>query len=163
MAAMIDTAKVTGRRQLHFKTPDDIQADVERLAVAKELRALGNWSAGQNLQHLATVMNKSIDGFTERPPLPVRLLLSLIYKRKFLTTPMSAGFKLPAGAQKELVSGPLSTQDGIDSMRKALQRLRTEEQRVPHPVFGAYTRDEWDQLHCRHCELHLSFIVPVGA
>ena len=28
-------------------------------------------------------------------------------------------------------------------------------------LLGELTREQSDQLHCRHCELHLSFLVPV--
>ena len=28
----------------------------------------------------------------------------------------------------------------------------------PSPVFGPMTHEEWEQLHCRHAELHFSFI-----
>src|SRR5262245_49454827 len=126
MGAAVDTAKVTGRRKLHFDSLADIRADVERLAAARELRTLGNWSAGQIFQHLATVMNKSIDGFTARPPLPIRWLLTLLFKRRFLTTPMTAGFKLPAGAQKELVCDSLDCREATGNLLKALDRLDNE-------------------------------------
>jgi hypothetical protein len=36
--------------------------------------------------------------------------------------------------------------------------LKTEPQRHPSPFFGTLTNEEWDALHCRHAELHLSFI-----
>jgi hypothetical protein len=36
--------------------------------------------------------------------------------------------------------------------------LKTEPRRKPSPLFGELTIDEWNQLHCRHAELHLSFI-----
>ena len=60
----IDTTKVTGRRTLHFNSLDEIAADVEMLTKAREIKTLGNWSAGQVVQHVATTMNKSIDGFS---------------------------------------------------------------------------------------------------
>ena len=42
----VDTAKVEGRRTLHFHSLDDILADVERLNQGK-VRPIGNWSPGQ--------------------------------------------------------------------------------------------------------------------
>ena len=45
--ATVDTSKVQGRRELHFTTTDDISAEVERLAAAGPVRAIGNWSPGQ--------------------------------------------------------------------------------------------------------------------
>jgi Protein of unknown function (DUF1569) len=161
MPAPIDTAKVTGRRQLHFKSLGDIAADVESLEKAKEIRALGNWSAGQIFKHVTIVMNGSLDGTAYRAPVLLRFFVRLLFKRKFLTGPMSAGFTLPASAA-ELLPPPTTREEGIQGIRQALTRLQSEPQRAPHPVLGALTREEWDQLHCRHCELHLSFLVPGG-
>jgi len=62
MPSVIDTSKVIGRRQLHFTCLQDILADVDQLARAKDIRCLGNWSAGQVLKHLTIVMNGSMDG-----------------------------------------------------------------------------------------------------
>jgi hypothetical protein len=66
MTPTIETAKVVGRRMLRFETLDDIARDVETLAAANEIKTLGNWTAGQLLQHLAIVMNSAIDGMPNR-------------------------------------------------------------------------------------------------
>lgn len=160
MTTLIKTAKVTGRRQLHFNSLDDILADVERLAKAKEIHALGNWSPGQVLEHLALVMNKSIDGFTSQQPAVVRFLLRLLMKKRMLTKPMSAGFTLPANAEAEIGPPPTSFDEGLRNFRQAFKRLKTEPACQPHPAFGPLTADEWVQMHCRHSALHLSFLVP---
>ena len=72
----IDTAKVAGRRQLHFNTIDDIVADVDRLSQGK-VRTLGNWSPGQILKHLTVPMVWCLDGA------PVKTALYRSYPRKF--------------------------------------------------------------------------------
>lgn len=159
MTTTIDTGKVKGRRELHFHTLNDIGADVEQLARAGEVRALGNWSAGQNLKHLAIVMNCCIDGFPSKLPAVLRFLLRLFMKKKVLTTSMGPGFKLPKGASA-LIPPTTTWEEGLQAIRQALQRQKTENARVPSPFLGPLTREEWDQLHCRHCELHLSFLVP---
>jgi hypothetical protein len=156
---VINTTKVTGRRQLHFGSLDDLLADVERLAACRRLQTLGNWSAGQIFEHLALTMNKSIDGFGWKMPAAVRFLIRLFFKRRTLTRSMSAGFRLP-GRAKEMLPPPVDTAVGLDSLRRAIRRAQTEDKRAAHPVFGPMTRAEWDQLHCRHAELHLSFLVP---
>jgi hypothetical protein len=161
MTTTINTARVSERRLLHFNTLDDIAADVDRLAGARDIRALGNWSAGQVFNHLATVMNKSIDGFAHRPPALIRFVIRLLFKRRMLARTMPAGFKLPTKAAAELVSPPISLEDGLAQIRKGFERLRRESQRAPHPVLGTLIREEWDQLHCRHSELHLSFLQAV--
>jgi hypothetical protein len=158
--AAIDTGKVTQRRQLHFDNLDDILADVDRLASSREIRTLGNWSAGQIFKHLATVMNKSIDGFDSLLPGVVRALFRLLMKQRFLTKPMGAGFKVPAKAAKELVPMATTLEEGLQSIRQAVKRLQTETKRAPSAVLGPLTADEWNKLHCRHSELHLSFLIP---
>jgi len=158
--AAIETAKVNDRRQLHFSTLEDILAEVDRLAQAKELRALGNWSAGQVLQHLAVVMNVSIDGFPHHLPGIVRFFVRLVFKKRFLTMPMSAGFALPKKLEAFLPP-PTTWEEGLANFRAALRRLQSESKRAPHGALGPMTADEWTQLHCRHSELHLSFLVPL--
>jgi hypothetical protein len=161
LGAMINTTQVAGRRQLHFNSLEDIHADVEALARAKEIRPLGNWSPGQVINHLTIVLNKSIDGFDNRPPAVVRFVLRLVFKRRFLTKSMSPGFKLPGGAQVELWGPEIGLAEAVDRFRSAYQRLKSETKRAPHPAIGVLTASEWEQLHCRHSELHLSFLVPV--
>jgi hypothetical protein len=159
---LVDTAKVTGRRELHFGSLDDIRADVEQLAGAGELRKLGNWSAGQIFQHLGLVMNKSIDGFQSQMPWIVRVLMGIFMKKKLLNNAMGAGFKLPAKAARELIPGETSLEEGLQTIRRGLDRLRTETKRVNSPFLGKMTLEDWTKLHCRHSELHLSFLVPVS-
>jgi Protein of unknown function (DUF1569) len=161
MATLIDTGKVTGRRVLHFDSIEDINADVELLAKAAEIRTLGNMSAGQIFKHLSTTMEKSIDGYSSQLPAPLRVVFRTFFKNSFLNKPMSAGFKLPKGAQFELVPGTTGVEEGLQSIRRAIKRLQTESHRAPSPVLGPLTRDEWNLMHCRHSELHMSFLIPV--
>jgi hypothetical protein len=160
MPTEINTAKIKDRRPLQFQSLDDIAAEVERLAAAKQLRALGNWSSGQVLQHLVSTMNNSIDGFEFAVPMPVRIMLRLFMKGRFLNRPMPPGFQLPkrAGA---MLPPATSWDSALTGFRRAMQRLKTETRRSPHPAFGPMTVAEWEKIHCRHSELHLSFLVPV--
>jgi hypothetical protein len=160
MTAEIDTSNVTGRRQLQFNCIDDMLADVERLAQSKEVRALGNWSGGQVLRHLTIIMNGSIDGVPPMMPGAVRFMIRLLAKRRILSRPMAPGFKLPARAAM-LIPPETTWEEGLNEFRRAAGRLKSESARKQHPAFGPLTREEWDRLHCRHAELHLSFLVPV--
>jgi hypothetical protein len=154
----IDTTKVQNRRQLHFDTIEDILRDVESLNQGK-IKTLGNWSGGQILQHLAIVMNGSIDGAPTRFALPLRVIGRLM-KKRVLTKGMSPGFQLKGQAATGLVPPATTWDEGLQLIRRAIQRLQTESKREPSPFLGPMTRAEWDQLHCRHAELHLSFLVP---
>jgi hypothetical protein len=162
MSTAIETGKVTNRRKLRFNGLDDILADVEQLSQAGELHCLGNWSAGQIIQHLAISMNKSIDGFDWRVPFVLRLLIQMFFKKRLLNQAMPPGFKLNARATAEMVPGEtISMDEALANLRQAMQRLQSEDKRSPHPAFGSLTRAEWDLVHCRHSELHLSFLEPV--
>jgi hypothetical protein len=157
-AAMIDTTKVEGRRRLHFETLDDIGANVEQLARG-HVRSLGNWTPGQVLQHLSLAMTYSIDGFPTRAPFFLRML-GKVFKKRILSKGMSPGFKLGEKDARALVPGPTNWEDGLTAFRTALKRMQTETTRAPHGFFGFLTHEEYIQLHCRHSELHLSFLVP---
>jgi hypothetical protein len=154
----INTSKVPNRRSLHFETLDDIQGDVERLNQGK-VKALGNWSGGQILKHLAIVMNGSIDGAPAHFSWPLRLLGRML-KKRVLTKGMTPGFQLKGQAAESLVPPATNWEDGLQMFREAIERLHSETKREPSPFLGPMTREEWDQLHCRHAELHLSFLVP---
>jgi hypothetical protein len=154
----VDTGKVEGRRQLSFNSLDEILADVERLNQGP-VKNLGNWSSGQVLKHVTIVMTASLDGFHHTAPWFVRLIGKLV-KKKMLTKPMSAGFTLPSNAAAEMVPGPIEWADAVRQFRDVVRRLQSEEKRMPSSFLGKLTREEWDRLHCRHSELHLSFLVP---
>jgi Protein of unknown function (DUF1569) len=113
------------------------------------------------LKHLATVMNGSIDGTPMRLPWYFRLLGRMM-KGRVLRKGMPPGFQLRGQAAETLVPPPTSWEEGLQLFRQAVQRLRTETKREPSPFLGPMTREDWDQLHCRHAELHLSFLTPEG-
>jgi Protein of unknown function (DUF1569) len=157
----VDTAKVEGRRTLHFNSLDDILADVERLNQGK-VRAIGNWSPGQVLKHLTVPMIWCLDGAQLKGSWIIRIVGWLI-KNRILRKPMSAGFKLSNDFAEHLVPPETSWEDGLQAIRTAIARMKAESQRHPSPFLGEMTREQWDQLHCRHSELHLSFLIPLAA
>lgn len=144
------------RRKLHFESFDDILNDAERV-VAADAGTTGNWSLGQILEHLATVMEKSIDGFQSRAPWPIRWITRTFLKGKVLRDGMKSGFRLPKHAETELVCDAADSQAALEHLRRAIHRMRTECNRAEHPAFGRLAINEWNQLHLRHAELHLSF------
>jgi hypothetical protein len=151
----IDT-KTVSRRILKFAALDDIVAEVERLNQGK-VRALGNWTPGQILKHLAIVMVWSLDGAPVKAPWIARIF-GWFMKNRFISNPMPAGFKLPDESAAHLVPGPTTWEEGLQAFRAAIARLKAENQRQPSPFLGELTREQWDMLHCRHSELHLSFL-----
>ena len=143
----ISTSKVQGRRTLKFSSLQDVLADAERMS-AGNVKALGNWSAGQIFQHLAKSLNDSIDGSDARFPwyltVPARLM-----KKKLINGSMPPGFKLPAGAAKILEPGPTSTEAGLSALRSAIARVQRDPKRANSPVFGALTEEEWTKIQLR--------------
>src|SRR4051794_35868098 len=88
----VDTRKVTGRREVHFASLDEILADSEGISVWRGVRTLGNWSAGQIVLHVAMGMEYSIDGVPARIPAPARVVARWLLKRRFLTKGVPPGF-----------------------------------------------------------------------
>jgi hypothetical protein len=156
----VDTGKVTTRRKVEYASLQDVLADAERMASGNPA-TLGNWSAGQIFAHLARSFNNSIDGAEYKAPWYFRLL-GRILKKQLLNGPMSPGFKLPAWAAGSLEPAPTSTEEGLNALRNAVARQERESTRVPDPVFGPMSPEEWRKLHLKHAALHMSFLVPQG-
>ena len=76
---------------------------------------------------------------------------------------MRAGFRLPAKAAAKLIPGDDVDEDrGMAELRQALDDFESATALEPHGLFGKLTREEWTQFTLRHCELHLSFVIPGG-
>lgn len=156
----VNTARVTGRRDLHYASYEELLADAEQV-VAGRIETLGNWSPGQVFQHLANTMTMSLDGADSPAPWFIRVIARNFFRKRLLNNKMSAGFKLPPAAARQLLPGETSTESGFAAFRRAIERLKSEPDRHPHPALGPLSREEWDQLHLRHAELHMSFLRPI--
>ncbi len=155
----MSTASLPQRRTLRFHELSDILDDV-RMLRAGEYRTVGQWSFAQILEHLANGVNFSFDGYGFRAPWILRTFAPLL-KNRFLTKPMSAGFKLPKSASAMLPRDDTGVDEAAEALETAIARFATEVPSHPHPVFGMLTKEEYVLLHLRHSELHLSFVVPV--
>jgi len=153
---MINTKNAL-RRDLTFTTLDEVVADAER-AVAANATTTGNWSLGQILEHLAVVMDKTIDGPKNTPPLPIRLIGRWFLKKRFLRNGMSPGFQLKGGIAKEFLPDETDSQQALEHLRQATLRLKNHTDDIRHPFFGPMTHEEYVGINCRHSELHMSFV-----
>jgi hypothetical protein len=155
----VDPRTVQGRHELSFLSFDDVLADAEKLVACSSVKTLGNWPLSQLLTHLAGAINRSIDGISVKFPFFMRLL-GLFMKGRVLKKGLRPGIKLPA--EREAIAFPVadSPYESLQSLRRAVDRLRTERMTARHPFFGKLTHEEWVLLHLRHAELHLSFAVP---
>ncbi len=88
-------------------------------------------------------------------PAPMRLMLKLLFKKKFLHKAIPAGFTAPG----QFVPEETSVEEGLASLRRAVARQSEVKERKPHPGFGKISREEWGLFNLRHAEMHMSFIV----
>ncbi|GAB4136073.1 MAG: DUF1569 domain-containing protein [Planctomycetaceae bacterium] len=150
----INTKKVHGRRNVRYESLDEFLNDAKRLAQS-EVRTLGNWSQGQIYEHLARSLNSSIDGMGFSLAAPLRWMLTIFMKRKFLKKEIPAGFK----STDKFIPEKTSVEAGLASLENAIVRQQQETKRVPHPAFGNIGLEGWNDFHLRHAEMHMSFLV----
>lgn len=146
------------RRTVDYSTLEEVRLDAEAIA-AGPYTTVGAWTYGQILDHLAKAIHASIDGFPFKAPLYMRLAAPLV-KNSVLTKRMQPGWKLPKSADSYLPPSDVTVEDALDRLVKGIDRLDTANPEAAHPVFGKLAREEWIQLHLRHAELHMSFVVP---
>lgn len=161
----IDTRKVAPRRKLQFHTLHEILRDVEQLgAVTSEtgesICADGNWTPAQIVEHVTFLIDGTIDGFDFTVPLLIRVL-ARPFKKRILTKPMKPGVKLPARMNVLLPDPETTWEDAVSALRDVIARIDSGERMTqPSPLLGAMTHEDWVNLHCRHAEMHLSFMHP---
>ncbi len=157
----MSTTVTPARRQVRYESLDDFLADAERLSKTP-IHTVGKWSYPQILDHLARTVTASIDGFGFKAPTWARLLIAPFVKNSFLTKTMKAGFNLPKRASALIPTSELTVPAAIENLRNSLVRFRKEPAEAEHPFFGKLASQEWNSLHLRHAELHMSFVVPDG-
>jgi hypothetical protein len=160
---MIKTRAVQGRRELRFRRLRDVLADVEELARQGQVRALGNWTPAQIVQHVARFIRYSIDGFPFTAPAWLRPIGRMLRSR-FLLRPWKPGIRLRGGSRAMEPDADVTWDAAVADLRREIGRVQAGA-RMTHksPLFGALVHEEWEQLHCRHAELHFSFLVAGGS
>ncbi len=152
--------QTVSRRTVTTRTIADIRAEAERLKGASNLGRAGVWSADQNMQHLAKTMRASLDGFPFTLALPWRIMGRLM-KKKFLSMPFKAGFKLRGDSMKLLPDDDVPVGQGSDELIRECDRILGGAAYIPRsPFLGAMSTDDWNRLHTGHANLHFSHIVP---
>ncbi|MBX3411180.1 MAG: DUF1569 domain-containing protein [Pirellulales bacterium] len=156
-ATPVNTASVSGRREVHFDTVDDIVVDAECLLKGGYTR-LGNWNLGTMSTHLAKAMQTALDGPSFQANAFVRLFARSLFKNTALKK-LKPGFKLP---KKAASLAPHVAEDrlGVEELKMTVGRWKREPQRHAHGFLGPLTDDEWNRLTLRHAEMHLSFLLP---
>lgn len=155
---MVNT-KTAPRRKLELANLDAVVSDAEQ-RVAAQAGTTGNWSLGQILEHVAIVMEKSMDGFESKlPNFVVRLVGRFFLKNYFIKNGMTPGFRLKGPAVQEIIpQSEIDPQAALEHLRVVAGRLKNETNRASHPFFCNMTQDESNKINCRHAEMHMSFI-----
>ncbi len=155
---MIKTTRVKNRRTLHFDSMQDVVDDVIHLD-SSQVRALGNWAPAQILQHVAKMINFSIDGFPAKAPLPLRIAGKMLRNRS-MTKGFQPGFKFSRKFAFLEPAPDIEWDEALTYLRESIGRLQNERMTARSPVFGPLTHAQWEKMHCRHAEMHFSFIAP---
>ncbi len=101
----------------------------------------------------------SVEGFPGKAPLPYRLLGRLIRNRA-LRNPLSPGFSFPSSLSFLGPDPDVGWEEAVDAARAMIERAERMRMTHPSPVLGRLTHEQWEQLHCRHAEMHFSFLQP---
>lgn len=140
-----------------------IEADLEALDAGGSVEATRAWTAAQNVLHVTIMIEGSLDGFDVTMPLPLRILGRML-KHVAIPMRMRPGIKLPKAAQSLAPGADITWEEAMQRFRTVMQRLGNGEQMTHHsPLFGPMTHAKWTTLHCRHAELHFSFLRPAAA
>lgn len=159
---MVNVKSVTDRRTLHFKGLDDILADIEQPDRAGRVRSTGNWTPGQIVEHVARFIEYSLDGFPFTAPWPLRVI-GVMIRGAVLRNPMKAGVKPPKDMRAHEPDESVTWDEAVQHLRSLVERVRGGElMRQPSPVFGSLSHEQWAMLHCRHAEMHFSFLHSAG-
>lgn len=161
---MVNTGKVQDRRTLRFESIDAVLADVDKIVASEKagrLRRVGNWTAGQTFNHVATWINFGYDGYPMRVPWFIRMIIKMKLKT-FLSKGMDAGVKIPGSPGGTYATEPLSVDEGAKKLKQTLARLKNgEPAKFDSPAFGKMPEEMRVRLNLRHAELHLSFLHPM--
>lgn len=149
------------RRTLRFHTYDDVRAEIDRLLASGYTRS-GKWSLGQMADHLAKVMEMSLDGYPMMMPFFVRWVIRWIAWKKVMGhVQMSRSVQAPKWL---MPPDAVEDQAGVARLTAALARLNANTGPMhPSPVFGKMSNDEWREVHLWHSEHHLSYLHPRSA
>ncbi len=156
--SMVKTSKVMDRRTLRFGRMHELLEDVTQFN--GNTRTTGNWTPAQIVGHVAGFIECSLDGFeVSSAPLILRGVAKMM-RTSFLNKPMRAGVKLPSKFNFLVPPENMTWEEAREKLRDVVHRIDDKGQRMRHrsPLLGQLEHEEWIQLHCRHAEMHFSFL-----
>ena len=147
------------RRELEFNNLDEVVADAERLA-SGEVRTTGNHTFGQILEHLARTHDMTTGKLVApQPPFYMKIMVALMKPMLINDKPIKPGFKLPKKAEAFFwPDQEFDVQQALTHLKESVENYKTQGPLPKHPMFGKLSREQNDQMNCRHAALHLSFV-----
>lgn len=151
-------AKPTRARLLEFKTLDDILDDARRVAAHPDVAARGVWTPAQNIWHVGRIVLASVEGFPASVPLMLRLVGPFM-KSRYTKRSFSPGIKMPASMAEHFEPDPgVTMPQGLAMIESAVAKRKDQGYIPASPLFGKLSATQWEQLHCRHAEMHFGLI-----
>lgn len=146
------------RRALRYETMADLLAEVESYHEAP-VQSLGKWTPAQNIEHVRLLIHVSHAGTDFTMPLGLRLFARLM-KPRLLRSGLKPGLKTVELFEPR---SDITLEEAIAAFREDVQiAAQPGAMSHPSPLLGPMSHEQWEQLHCRHAELHFSFIVPAS-
>lgn len=145
-------------RELRFDTIDQVRLEVEQLRRAGYERA-GQWDLAQACDHLAYLMEGSLDGFTIQVAWLIRARFGWAVLHRILPQKKT---KPGVPAPQENIAPPNSAEAAaVERFCQVVRRFEAQ-QGDDHasPLFGYLTRGPWRELHLIHGAHHLGFLRP---
>ena len=142
-----------------FSSLDHLRARVQRIKPDNH-HVSGNWTAAQNLYHLAGAFEGSVTaglpaGYSKAVRFILRPFRSVVTSYRF-----PPWIPIPAAIKDKLE--PPRNVDFLEQKSRLLNAIDAFEEHdgnwPPHPVLGRLTQSEWTGFHLRHSEHHLSFV-----
>jgi hypothetical protein len=145
------------RRELIFKTVQDVKAELVRLQ--RGYQPAGKWNLAQICDHLSYFIEGSLDGHQFKTPWLLKALFGRMVLRRILNSGrMKSGVFTP---QKPLPGPAVDLPKSIARLNAALDRLDAHSGAWhDSPFFGQLKPDQWRRLHMIHCAHHLGYLQP---
>ncbi len=157
---MPNDVKTAERRTLHFETLEEILADAEAVTAVPH-RTTGNWSAAQIIHHVTVLLEVMTQGKDLPMPLPIKIVGRGLRLFGVHRKTMKPGIKPPAKTAAKFSAPPdTDLNDALAYMREEVRIAGEQGMKYPSPLFGKLSHSDAVAMHCRHAELHLSFILP---
>lgn len=147
------------RRPLTFADLTEAVSDARGLQETGYERA-GNWSLAEVVDHLNKSLMMALEPPGFKAPAIVRPLLKwLIFGKMKRGDVITFRAKAPAAMQPDADLDVDATLAEFERLAEVVES--GDKELLPtHPIFGAFSREEWLTMQRWHAAHHLSFLVP---